>query len=163
MADLSDLVAQYRRFDELEPVSNLREIKSNTLVKIKGTLASYEPDDAYRKSIGSYSSPIFRGRIGIEMFMEESQEHIEFAGNYVGINGQVAYSVLKTLLNAIGIGGELEVVIRKAAGPKQDSVLQRIIGNGEYLVRGSGRMDYLQKLSNSALIILGIIKTPESP
>jgi len=162
MADLTDLMALYRRFDELEPVSNLREIKHNALVKISGTLAGYELDDAYRQSTGNYHSSVFRGRIGIDISMKGSQEHVEFAAKYVGISGRGAYNVLKTLLNAIGIDGDLEVVIRNATGPKQDNVLHMIRGNGEYLMRGSGSGNYLQRLSDSALISLGVIKAPEN-
>ena len=58
MADLTDLMARYRRFDELKPVSNLREIKHNALVKISGTLSGYELDDAYRQSTGNYNSNV---------------------------------------------------------------------------------------------------------
>jgi len=161
MTDISDLMAQYKRFDEIEPISSVREIKPNTIVKIRGTLKSYDPDDTYRKTTGDYTSNTFRGRIGIKVAFGEDQEEVDCAGNYVGLSGQTPYNVLNTLLDNIGIGGELEIVMRKAAGSKQDSVLQRIIGNGEHLVRGSGRVDYLQKISLSTLIAWGVIKAPD--
>ena len=70
-------------------------VKHPALVKISGTLAGYELDDAYRRSTGNYNSSVFRGRIGIDISMKDSQEHVEFAAKYVGISGRAHIMCLK--------------------------------------------------------------------
>ncbi|MBU90753.1 hypothetical protein CMO94_04375 [Candidatus Woesearchaeota archaeon] len=152
MAELSDLIVRYNRFQELEPVSTLDQIRHNSEARIKGTLADFYPSESIVPvPMLESRKEVWNGKISIGLVLQGSEKPISFAAHYVGEDGKIKYNRFKDFLEGIGKEDELEVVIKKRGGTKQYSTLYMMIGNGRYFMRGSGRTDYLDELRGSIL------------